>query len=94
MILGQDGLKLLHVAPSVPIFMSIGTLGPLLACYATHRISAGNWRAVSLLSSRWLDWIWLLLGPILVLLCFFIVFPLMISEGTPTWYQLAWRAVV
>ena len=63
----------------------MGTLGPLLACYAAHRINAGNWRAVRLLSLRRLDWLWLFLGPMLVLLCFFIVFPLMISQGAPSW---------
>ncbi len=82
-VLGEDGLKLLNIAPSKAVITSVGTLGPLLACYLTHRICAGNWRAVRLLSSRWPDWVWLLLGPLLVFPCLFVVLPLLISLAPP-----------
>lgn len=74
-VVGECGLKLLHIAPCKPVMTSAGTLGPLLACYVTHRIYAGNWRAVRLLPLRWPDWVWLLLGPLLV-------FPLSVCGAT------------
>jgi membrane protease YdiL (CAAX protease family) len=73
----------LNIAPSKQIITSVGTLGPLLACYVTHRISAGNWRAVRLLPSRWSDWVWFLLGPLLVFPCLFVVLPILISLAPP-----------
>jgi membrane protease YdiL (CAAX protease family) len=87
LILGQDGLKLLKIAPSLPVVISTGTLGPLMACYVTHRLCAGNWRAVRFLPFRGIKGLWLVLGPMLVIACFFIVLPAMISKGPPN----AWR---
>ena len=85
-ILGGGGLRLLHIVPSKPIFTALGTLGPLLACYVTHRIAVGNWRAVRLLPARPADWAWILLGPLLVLPCLFVVLPILISLAPPqTW---------
>src|ERR1039457_4214755 len=49
LVLGRDGLDLLHIAPPPPVIISTGTLGPLLACYLTHRLGTGNWRAVQFL---------------------------------------------
>lgn len=83
LVLGQDGLKLLHIAPSGPVLICIGTLGPTLACYLTHRLWAGNWRAVRFFPSRWLNWLWLLIGPLLVLVAFFVILPLLASSAPP-----------
>ncbi len=86
--LGQDGLKLLQIAPSGPVLICIGTLGPTLACYVTHRLSVGNWRAVRFFPWHGLNWLWLLIGPVLVLLCYFVILPLIASNGPPrVWYQ-------
>ena len=82
-VLGKDGLRLLNIAPFKPVVTSLGTLGPLLACYLTHRMATGNWRAVRLLPPRRLGWIWLLLGPLLVFSCLFVVLPIMISLAPP-----------
>jgi uncharacterized protein len=87
LILGQDGLKLLRIAPSPPVVISMGTLGPLIACYVTHRLCTGNWRAVRFFPVHGLHGLWLILGPMLVFSCFFIVLPAMISKGPPN----AWR---
>lgn len=73
-ILGDGGLKLLNIAPPKPSSLQ-PALGPLLACYMTDRICAGNWRAVRLLSWRWLDWVWLLVRTLLVFPCLFVVLP-------------------
>lgn len=81
--LGQDGLKLLDIRPSGPVLICIGTLGPTLACYVTHRLWAGNWRAVRFLPSNGAKWLWLVIGPMLVLLGFFLILPLMASDGPP-----------
>lgn len=82
-VLGKGGLGLLNIAPSKPVITAVGTMGPLLACYVTHRISAGNWRAVRFLPSRRTDWVWLLLGPLLVFSCLFVVLPILISLAPP-----------
>jgi len=87
LVLGQDGLRVLRIAPSVPISVGLGTLGPLVACYLTHRVQTGNWRAVRLFSPDMLRLAWLLLGPALVGFCWFIVFPRLVSEGNP----ISWR---
>ena len=87
LILGQDGLKLLSIAPSLPVVICMGTLGPLIACYVTHRLRTGNWRAVRLFPARGVRVLWLILGPMLVISCFFLLLPAMISKGPPN----AWR---
>jgi membrane protease YdiL (CAAX protease family) len=87
LVLGRDGLDLLHIAPPPPVIISTGTLGPLLACYLTHRLGTGNWRAVQFLPRHRFRGLWLLLAPMLILVCFFVVFPALISKGPPS----AWR---
>ena len=42
LVLGQDGLRLLRIAPPVPVSIGVGTLGPLAACYLAHWLRAGN----------------------------------------------------
>jgi uncharacterized protein len=83
-VLGPDGLKLTKTHVSFPVFACIGTLGPFLACFITHRVCAGNWRAVRLLPRGGLKLGWLLFGPLLVFFCFFFVFPALISKGGPS----------
>lgn len=81
LVLGADGLKTLSINPSLPILTCIATLGPSLGCFITLRIEAGNWRAIQLMPATRGRWIWVLLGPLLVLLCNFVVFPVFISFG-------------
>jgi membrane protease YdiL (CAAX protease family) len=83
LVLGPAGLKLHRHAVSLPVSASIGTLGPLPACFICHRMQAGNWRAVHLLPRNRPQMIWLLLGPLLVLFCLFVLFPAFISKGDP-----------
>ena len=89
LIAGSDGLKILEIAPPVPVFISIGTLGPLVACYLVHRLCDGNWRAVQLLPRHALQWVWTVGGPLLIVFCFFVVFPALISDGPPNTWR--WR---
>ncbi len=83
LVLGPAGLKLHKYPISLPVSACIGTLGPLLGCFVTHRRQTGNWRAVRLLPPSRLQMIWLIAGPLLVLLCFFLLFPAVISKGDP-----------
>ncbi len=83
LVLGPQGLKLIKIAVSLPVFVCIGTLGPLLACFLCHRMQTGNWRAVRLFPPSRPQLAWLILGPLLVLFCFFAVFPALISKGDP-----------
>jgi uncharacterized protein len=90
--LGADGLKILSISPSLPVLTCIATLGPSLGCFITHRIETGNWKAIRLLPPTRGRWTWMLLGPLLVLLCTFVVFPAFISTGNPA--QWRWHPSV
>jgi uncharacterized protein len=83
LMLGQDGLKLWRIAPPLPVFACIGTLGPLIGCYLAHRLETGNWHAVRLLPAGRRRGLWFLLGPLLILFCFFVIFPSLLSSGDP-----------
>lgn len=86
LVLGPDGLNVLRKAVSFPVFVCIGTLGPLLGCFVVHRWDAGNWRAVHLVPRRPMKWAWLLLGPLLVIFARVFVFAALSTEGSPaTW---------
>ncbi len=80
LVLGQEGLKWLRIAPSLPVVISAGTLGPLVACFCTHRLQTGSWKAVRILPVHKWRVLWFLLGPVLVLFCMFAVFPALISK--------------
>ena len=82
-VLGQDGLKWLHIAPSFPIVASIGTIGPFAACFIANRLQTGNWQAIKVFPRQGLRLLWLLLGPLLVLFCFFVVFSALLSNCPP-----------
>lgn len=82
-VLGSGGLKLLHISASVPVFSCIATLGPFFGCFITHRLETQNWRAVRLLPRDPGGWLWLVIGPLLVLVSFFLIFPAFVSKGTP-----------
>ena len=86
-ILGPDGLKVLRTAVSFPVFVCVGTMGPLLACFVVHRWDAGDWRAVQLIPPRPIQWIWLILGPLLIVFARVFVFAALSTEGGPA----AWR---
>ena len=82
-VLGTDGLKLLPITASLPVFSCIATLGPFFGGFIAYRLEYGNWRAVRLLPASRLRSIWLLLGPMLILLAMFVLFPALISRGGP-----------
>jgi hypothetical protein len=92
LILGADGLKILSISPSLPVLTCIATLGPSLGCFITRRIETGDWRAIQLLPRSKRRWGWVLLGPLLVLLCTFVVLPAFISSGSPA--QWRWHPSV
>jgi uncharacterized protein len=91
-VLGLDGLKLIPVHAPLPVFTCIGTLGPLFACFIAHRVESGGWRAVRLLPRSRQQWLWLLLGPLLVLGALFIIFPILISKESPAGWH--WHPAV
>lgn len=92
LVLGQQGLGRLPIALPPPLIICPGTLGPLLACYFTHHLQTGNWRAVRFFPRHKLRLLWLLLGPMLVLFCFFVVFPALLSKGIPSSWH--WHPIV
>jgi membrane protease YdiL (CAAX protease family) len=86
-ILGQDGLRWLPIAPSPPVLLSLGTLGPLLGCFVSHRLQSGNWRAVRLFPQPGLRLLWLLFGPMLIIFCFLFISPALGAKGAPnSWH--------
>ena len=60
-----------------------------MACYVAHRLSDGNWRAVRLFPSPAAQWLWAVLGPLLMIFCFFVLFPALLSDGPPQGWK--WR---
>jgi membrane protease YdiL (CAAX protease family) len=91
-VLGSNGLKLVQIRAPLPLFTCIATLGPFFGCFIAHRVKAGNWRAVRLLPARPGEWVWLVLGPLLVLASFFLLFPAFISKGSPAHWH--WHPAV
>ncbi len=91
-VLGSHGLKLVNIDAPLPLFTCIGTLGPFLGCFIAHRLETGNWRAVHLLPAGPAGWLWLVLGPLLVLMAFFLLFPAFVSKGSPTHWH--WHPAV
>lgn len=91
-VLGSDGLKVLQVRASLPLFSCIATLGPFFGCFIAHRLKTGSWRAVRLLPRRPHEWLWLVSGPLLVLVSFFVLFPAFISIGSPSHWH--WHPAV
>ena len=87
LILGPYGLKVLTTSFSFPVFICIGTLGPLLGAFVAHRWDTGNWRAVHLLPRGRLPWIWLALGPLIVIFSRVFIFSALSTQGGPS----AWR---
>ena len=83
LVLGPEGLKVLRMQVSFPVFVCIGTLGPLLASFIVHRWNTGNWRAVHFLPSRQSQWIWLAIGPLLIVFSRVFVFSALSTEGGP-----------
>jgi uncharacterized protein len=86
-VLGPSGMKLIHIHASLPVFSCIATLGPFFGCFIAHRWESGNWRAVRLWPRTPLRWVWLVVGPFLVLFSFFVIFPALISKGSPESWQ-------
>jgi hypothetical protein len=94
LILGPNGLKTLKTAVSFPVFVCIGTLGPLLACFIVHRWYAGNWRAVRWAPSVPFQWIWLILGPLLIIFCRVFLFSALYTQGGPGSWRWHYSALV
>ena len=87
LVLGPDGLRVLKTSVSFPVTVSIGTLGPFLACFIVHRWQTGRWKAIHLLPKKPLQWAWLLLGPLLILFCRCFLFSALITTGGPaSWH--------
>ena len=81
---------MIHITPSLPVFTCIGTFGPFLAAFVAYRSEYNTWHAVRLLPLDRPRAKWLLLGPFLILLCMFVIFPTLISDGSPrAWH---WHA--
>jgi membrane protease YdiL (CAAX protease family) len=91
-VFGSNGLKLIHLNASIAVFTCVATLGPFFGCFITHRMESGDWRAVRLLPQSFLRWLWVFLGPLLILATYFVVFPALISKGSPAHWQ--WRPAV
>ena len=79
LLLGPAGLRITHFNAFLPVFVSLGTIGPLAASFITVRYESGQWGLPSRLLplNRWRCWINLLTGPTLVILAF-VVIPYMI----------------
>lgn len=92
LLLGADGFKILSISPSLAVLTCIATLGPSLGCFITRRVETGDWNAIQLLPVSKGGWAWVLLGPLLVLLCTFVIFPAFISSGSPA--QWRWHPSV
>lgn len=83
LVFGEQGLGWFRLAPPAPVVISAGTIGPFLACFLTYRLETGSWRAVRIFPHGKLRLLWLLAGPTLIVLCFFVVFPALRSQGAP-----------
>ena len=88
-VLGANGLGLIHLHASIAVFSCIATLGPFFGCFLTHRLESGDWRAVHLLPRSPQQWLWIIIGPLLVLVSFFLVYPALFSAGSPA--QWHWQ---
>lgn len=93
LVLGPDGLKVLRTPVSLPIFVCIGTLGPLLACFITHRWDTGNWHAIHFLPRGAFQWAWLLLGPSIIVFSRLFVFSALLTAGGPAEWRWHVRAL-
>jgi membrane protease YdiL (CAAX protease family) len=87
LILGSAGLKVLTTSVSFPVFVCIGTLGPLLGCFVAYRCDTGHWGAVHVLPRRRIQWIWVAFGPLLIIFSRVFVFSALSTQGGPA----AWR---
>lgn len=79
LLLGPAGLKITHYNAFLPLFVSLGTLGPFLASFIAVRYETGAWRLPSrILPPKKLSaWVNLLIAPTLTVIAF-VVFPYLI----------------
>jgi membrane protease YdiL (CAAX protease family) len=97
LILGPLGLKVLRASVSLPVSICIGTLGPAIACFVSHRMEAGNWRAVRVFPPLDRRSLWLLGGPLAILFCRFFLFAALITKGGPAawhWHPSALAGIL
>lgn len=95
-VLGQNGLRVLKIAPNLFPWVIPGTLGPLAACFVMHRLETGDWNAVRIVPSHLRQVSGIFLGPLLVFVCVFLVFPALMSKGAPRmwhWHPSALAAI-
>ncbi len=59
----------------------------MLACFIVHRWLTGDWQPVHLIPPRSFQWIWLVLGPLLIVFSRVFVFSALSTDGGPA----AWR---
>jgi uncharacterized protein len=78
-LLGPSGLHLTRYDASIPVFVSLGTVGPLIASFIATRYETGRWAMPSrfLPARHWRRWLCLVIGPALTIVAF-VVIPYMI----------------
>ena len=59
-----------------------GTTSGML-CNVSHQLQYGNWQALRLFPQSGLRLLWLLFGPMLIVFCFLVVFPVLRAKGAP-----------
>ena len=74
-LLGPEGLHLSVYDASIPIFVSLGTIGPFVASFLAMRYETGNWAMPGALlpNMRLRSWLSLLAGPLLTIAAFIVV---------------------
>ncbi|MFC5862765.1 CPBP family intramembrane glutamic endopeptidase [Acidicapsa dinghuensis] len=74
-VLGPKGLHLTRFDASIPVFVSLGTTGPMLASFIAIRMEKGRWAMPSRFfpSIRTRSWLNLFTGPALITIAFVII---------------------
>lgn len=82
LILGPAGLRVTHYDAYLPFFVSLGTIGPLIASFLATRYESGRWAMPSnfLPTPQLRSWLNLLIGPVLTIVSFVII-PYMICAA-------------
>ena len=91
LLLGPVGLRITHYNAFLPLFVSLGTLGPFIASFLAMRYESGAWRLPSrLFPERTLtDWLGLLTAPALTVLAFVVIPYLICVEPGHKWLSLS-----
>jgi uncharacterized protein len=75
LLIGPAGLKITHFNAFLPLFVSMGTVGPLLGSFVSVRYETGRWKMPSRFfpPKRLVPWLHLLTAPILLIVAFVVV---------------------